>query len=127
MRQEPLTSLSFKPISREDLRLNGNLECSHAAHALYIYKHPCLLRDSNPFPTAPQSASLTTILDGRQFIYLWQPFFSMEYLQRTIHVKSVEAQTSSRWLGVEVRRGKGQLRCRSHHLTMVQNYVVHPQ
>ncbi|GFU97393.1 uncharacterized protein TNCV_4742051 [Trichonephila clavipes] len=28
-------------------------ECPHAAKALYIYKHPCLLRDSNPVPTAP--------------------------------------------------------------------------
>ncbi|GFU80317.1 hypothetical protein TNCV_3520921 [Trichonephila clavipes] len=34
------------------------------AKELYIYKQPCLLRDSNPGPTAPQSASLTTILDG---------------------------------------------------------------
>ncbi|GFW09870.1 hypothetical protein TNCV_4251991 [Trichonephila clavipes] len=25
-----------------------------AAKALYIYKHPCLLRDSNPVPTASQ-------------------------------------------------------------------------
>ncbi|GFX13052.1 hypothetical protein TNCV_2357081 [Trichonephila clavipes] len=33
----------------------------YAAKALYIYKHPCLLRDSNPVPTAPQSLSLTTI------------------------------------------------------------------
>ncbi|GFV61553.1 hypothetical protein TNCV_4543851 [Trichonephila clavipes] len=24
----------------------------HAAKALHIYKHPCLLRDSNPVPTA---------------------------------------------------------------------------
>ncbi|GFS55643.1 hypothetical protein TNCV_131591 [Trichonephila clavipes] len=35
-----------------------------ATKALYIYKHPCLLRDSNPGPTAQQSASLTTIPDG---------------------------------------------------------------
>ncbi|GFV65965.1 hypothetical protein TNCV_1303561 [Trichonephila clavipes] len=27
-------------------------------------KHPCLIRDSNPDPMAPQSASLTTIPDG---------------------------------------------------------------
>ncbi|GFU06034.1 hypothetical protein TNCV_3395521 [Trichonephila clavipes] len=32
--------------------------------ALYIYKHPCLLRYSNPGTTSPQSASLTTIPDG---------------------------------------------------------------
>ncbi|GFX17171.1 hypothetical protein TNCV_2856941 [Trichonephila clavipes] len=37
---------------------------SHAAKALYIYKHPCLLRDSNPDPMALQSASLTIIPDG---------------------------------------------------------------
>ncbi|GFT75480.1 hypothetical protein TNCV_4832921 [Trichonephila clavipes] len=30
----------------------------HAAKALYSYKHPCLLQDSNPFPTAQQSASI---------------------------------------------------------------------
>ncbi|GFW27952.1 hypothetical protein TNCV_768321 [Trichonephila clavipes] len=34
------------------------------------HKHPCLTRDSssNPDPTAPQSASLTTIPDGRQTV-----------------------------------------------------------
>ncbi|GFW52246.1 hypothetical protein TNCV_2426931 [Trichonephila clavipes] len=36
-----------------------------AEKALYIYKHPCLLPDSNPGPTAPQSASPTTIPVGR--------------------------------------------------------------
>ncbi|GFV73364.1 hypothetical protein TNCV_3388811 [Trichonephila clavipes] len=30
------------------------------------HKHPYLIRDLNPAPTAPQSASLTTILDGQQ-------------------------------------------------------------
>ncbi|GFX89770.1 hypothetical protein TNCV_3712021 [Trichonephila clavipes] len=39
----------------------------------------------------------------------------------SMHVKSVDAQTSSRWCGVEVRRGG----CRPRHLTMVQNYEVH--
>ncbi|GFV79257.1 uncharacterized protein TNCV_71251 [Trichonephila clavipes] len=34
------------------------------------------------------------------------------------------AETSSRWCGVVVRRGRCQLRCRPRHLTMVQNYVV---
>ncbi|GFY26942.1 uncharacterized protein TNCV_930831 [Trichonephila clavipes] len=34
------------------------------------------------------------------------------------------AETSSLWCGVEVRRGRCQLRCRPRHLTMVQNYVV---
>ncbi|GFV93788.1 uncharacterized protein TNCV_366871 [Trichonephila clavipes] len=37
------------------------------------------------------------------------------------------AQTSSRWCGVVVRREGCQLRCRSRHLTMVQNYVVRRQ
>ncbi|GFU65523.1 uncharacterized protein TNCV_634461 [Trichonephila clavipes] len=53
------------PTSHEDLRLDGYLEYPHVAKALYIYKHPCLLRDSNPDPTAPQSASLTTITVGQ--------------------------------------------------------------
>ncbi|GFW78806.1 hypothetical protein TNCV_4262261 [Trichonephila clavipes] len=39
-----------------------------AAKARFIYKHPCLLRDSNPGPTALQSASLSTIPDGRLFL-----------------------------------------------------------
>ncbi|GFV86141.1 uncharacterized protein TNCV_671381 [Trichonephila clavipes] len=34
------------------------------------------------------------------------------------------AETSSRWCGVVVRRGRYQLRCHPRHLTMVQNYVV---
>ncbi|GFX65006.1 hypothetical protein TNCV_451441 [Trichonephila clavipes] len=33
---------------------DGNLEYSHVAKALYIYKRPCLLRDSNTAPTARQ-------------------------------------------------------------------------
>ncbi|GFW55181.1 uncharacterized protein TNCV_115671 [Trichonephila clavipes] len=37
------------------------------------------------------------------------------------------AETSSRLCGVEVRRGRCQLRCRPRHLTMVQNYVVRRQ
>ncbi|GFT03035.1 putative mariner transposase [Trichonephila clavipes] len=41
------------PAPREDLRLDGYFEYLHALKALYIYKHPCLLRDSNPAPTAP--------------------------------------------------------------------------
>ncbi|GFV56045.1 uncharacterized protein TNCV_2266311 [Trichonephila clavipes] len=40
------------PTSREDLRLDGYLEYLHTAKALYIYKHPCLLWDLNPGPTA---------------------------------------------------------------------------
>ncbi|GFX81491.1 uncharacterized protein TNCV_4508981 [Trichonephila clavipes] len=49
--QRSPTSLPLPPTSRADLRLDGYLEYPHAAKALYIYKHPCLLRDSNPDPT----------------------------------------------------------------------------
>ncbi|GFV82096.1 uncharacterized protein TNCV_2789941 [Trichonephila clavipes] len=35
------------------------------------------------------------------------------------------AETSSRWRDVVVKRRRCQLRCRPHHLTMVQNYGVH--
>ncbi|GFT64842.1 uncharacterized protein TNCV_2256721 [Trichonephila clavipes] len=63
--QGPPTSLSLSPTTtREDLRFEGYLEYSHAARKLYIYKHPCLLRDS--VSTAPQSVSLATMLVGRQ-------------------------------------------------------------
>ncbi|GFU36692.1 hypothetical protein TNCV_3311831 [Trichonephila clavipes] len=37
-----------------------------------------------------------------------------------MHVKSVEARTSSHWCGVEIRKSC-QLRCRPRHLIMVQN------
>ncbi|GFV40769.1 uncharacterized protein TNCV_3768161 [Trichonephila clavipes] len=37
------------------------------------------------------------------------------------------AETSFRWCGVVVRRGRCHLRCRPRHLTMVQNYVIHRQ
>ncbi|GFS53993.1 uncharacterized protein TNCV_3762061 [Trichonephila clavipes] len=57
--------LPLPPTTREDLWLDGYLEYPHATKALHIYKHPCLLRDSNPVPTAPQSASLTTLSIGR--------------------------------------------------------------
>ncbi|GFX12948.1 hypothetical protein TNCV_3659441 [Trichonephila clavipes] len=43
----PLTSLFLPPTSREDLWLNDFLNNTHAAQAVYIYKHPYLLRDSN--------------------------------------------------------------------------------
>ncbi|GFW94838.1 hypothetical protein TNCV_4248781 [Trichonephila clavipes] len=46
-RQRTPTSLPLIPASREELQLNSYLEYSHAVKALYIYKHPCLLRDSN--------------------------------------------------------------------------------
>ncbi|GFW73609.1 uncharacterized protein TNCV_1540641 [Trichonephila clavipes] len=55
--QEPPTSLPLPPATREDLWLDGYLEYPHAMKALYIYKHPCLPQDSNPGPTAWQSAN----------------------------------------------------------------------
>ncbi|GFT74049.1 uncharacterized protein TNCV_3707831 [Trichonephila clavipes] len=58
--QVPPISLLLPP-TWKDLPLDGYLKYPYAAKALYIYKHPCLLRDSNPAPTAPQSASLTAI------------------------------------------------------------------
>ncbi|GFU13643.1 uncharacterized protein TNCV_938911 [Trichonephila clavipes] len=61
--QRPPTSPSLSPNSREDLWLDGYLEYQYIAKALYIYKHPFLLWDSNPGPTAPQAESLTTIPD----------------------------------------------------------------
>ncbi|GFV98620.1 uncharacterized protein TNCV_1453061 [Trichonephila clavipes] len=60
----PPTSLPLPPTTREDMRLDGYLEYPHAVKVRYIYKHPCLLRDSNLVPTARQSASLTTIPVG---------------------------------------------------------------
>ncbi|GFW41120.1 hypothetical protein TNCV_3398961 [Trichonephila clavipes] len=36
----------------------------HASKALYVYKDPCLLRYSNPDPTAQQSTPLPTIPEG---------------------------------------------------------------
>ncbi|GFT49970.1 hypothetical protein TNCV_4175931 [Trichonephila clavipes] len=50
--QGPPTSFTLAPTSREKLRLDGYLECPHAAQPLYIYKYPCLLRDLNSGPTA---------------------------------------------------------------------------
>ncbi|GFV60354.1 hypothetical protein TNCV_3469901 [Trichonephila clavipes] len=52
--QRPPTSLPLPSNSQEDLRFDGYLELPDAMKALYINKHPCLLRDSNPDPTAPQ-------------------------------------------------------------------------
>ncbi|GFT63198.1 hypothetical protein TNCV_4746951 [Trichonephila clavipes] len=63
----PPTYLPLPPTSRDDLQLNEHLKLLHAAQAPYIYKHPCFLQDSNPEPTAQQSASLTTIPDGLKF------------------------------------------------------------
>ncbi|GFX68346.1 hypothetical protein TNCV_2817201 [Trichonephila clavipes] len=60
-----LPALLLPPTSREDLRLHSHLKYPHGAKAPYTCEHPCFLRDPNPGPTAPQSASLTTIPDGR--------------------------------------------------------------
>ncbi|GFT26410.1 dynein heavy chain 17, axonemal [Trichonephila clavipes] len=63
----PSTNLARRLAARRLFRLlNGYLEYPHAENAPYIYKHPCLLQDSNPGPTTQQSASLITIPDGRQ-------------------------------------------------------------
>ncbi|GFW55200.1 hypothetical protein TNCV_115861 [Trichonephila clavipes] len=61
------TSLPLPPTSRNDLRLDGCLEYSHSVKALFIFKHPSLLRVSNPGPTEQQLASLTTIRDERLY------------------------------------------------------------
>ncbi|GFX85043.1 attractin-like protein 1 [Trichonephila clavipes] len=63
--QRPPTSLPLPLTSEEDLLLNGfycDTPCCEGN--MHIYKHPFLLQDSNPGPTAPQSALLTTILHG---------------------------------------------------------------
>ncbi|GFU40705.1 uncharacterized protein TNCV_3230701 [Trichonephila clavipes] len=62
--QGPPASLSLPATTREDSGLDGYLEYPHTVKALYICKHPCLLRDSNPGVTEQQSVSLTTIPDG---------------------------------------------------------------
>ncbi|GFX99666.1 hypothetical protein TNCV_3053231 [Trichonephila clavipes] len=56
---------NFLPFHQPHERwLGGYLEFSPAVKAPYIYKHISLPRNSNPGPTAQQSASLTTIRDG---------------------------------------------------------------
>ncbi|GFW30113.1 hypothetical protein TNCV_1054241 [Trichonephila clavipes] len=50
--QELPTSLLLPPTSQEDLQVNCYLEYPYAAKTLFIYKHPCLLWDSKPGPTA---------------------------------------------------------------------------
>ncbi|GFV02476.1 uncharacterized protein TNCV_1024041 [Trichonephila clavipes] len=53
----------------------GYLEYPLTVKALYICKHPCLLQDLNPGPTAQKSASLATIPDGlrQRWLLLLQP------------------------------------------------------
>ncbi|GFY02451.1 transposable element Tc3 transposase [Trichonephila clavipes] len=58
------TSLPHPPTLREDLRLDDCLEYLHATKALYIYKHPHLLRYSNPGLTAQQSVSVANHYTG---------------------------------------------------------------
>ncbi|GFX60508.1 hypothetical protein TNCV_1182271 [Trichonephila clavipes] len=55
----PFTNLTRGPPARRLFRR------PHAGKALYIYKHPYLLRDSNQGPMAQQLRSLTTVPDGR--------------------------------------------------------------
>ncbi|GFW38116.1 integrase catalytic domain-containing protein [Trichonephila clavipes] len=57
------------PTSRDDLWLDEYLEYPHAAQALYLCKHPCLLWYSNPGSTAQKSASLTTIPNGCNTVF----------------------------------------------------------
>ncbi|GFV93799.1 hypothetical protein TNCV_366981 [Trichonephila clavipes] len=40
-------------------------------------------------------------------------------VERPLHVKSVEAQRSSTWCGVEIRRNVWRLRCHPRHLILV--------
>ncbi|GFU83404.1 hypothetical protein TNCV_2752401 [Trichonephila clavipes] len=54
----------FHPPYEKELRLDDYLDYLHAAKPLYIYKHPCLIRDSNPDPTALRSVSPTTVPGG---------------------------------------------------------------
>ncbi|GFW58885.1 uncharacterized protein TNCV_4047231 [Trichonephila clavipes] len=71
--QGPPTSFPLPPTTREDLRLDGYLD------ALYIYKHSCLLLDSNPVPTARQSASLTNIPVGLVMFSYGDGHFQQNY------------------------------------------------
>ncbi|GFS87241.1 hypothetical protein TNCV_213621 [Trichonephila clavipes] len=89
------------PTSRDDLWLDVYLEYSHAAKALYIYKHPGPLWDSNPGPMAQQLASLSTIPDewhikwhclealgNNNYIIAGQVSHSVCLIQRIIVAKS---------------------------------------
>ncbi|GFV26458.1 hypothetical protein TNCV_3361121 [Trichonephila clavipes] len=52
--QVPPTSLPLPPTPRKELRIDGCLKYLHDAKALYFYKYPCILWDSNQVPTVPQ-------------------------------------------------------------------------
>ncbi|GFX35803.1 transposase [Trichonephila clavipes] len=56
----PINNLSLPQTSRDDLR--GYLEYPHAGKELYINKHPCLLRDSNPVSMAQPSDRCCRVL-----------------------------------------------------------------
>ncbi|GFX01959.1 uncharacterized protein TNCV_371481 [Trichonephila clavipes] len=89
--------------------LETAMECSRTIHVAAVaewYRYPivaCLVTSSSPVPLKTRRVGQRCTLN----------------LSR--------AETSSRWCGVVVRRGWCQLRCRSRHLTMVQNYVVRRQ
>ncbi|GFW48856.1 hypothetical protein TNCV_3900541 [Trichonephila clavipes] len=44
----------------------------------HMCKHPCSFRESDPGPTEPQTASLTTITDGRQLLDIMSVQFRNE-------------------------------------------------
>ncbi|GFV15614.1 hypothetical protein TNCV_4836401 [Trichonephila clavipes] len=54
------TPLFLPPISRENFWLAEHLVSPCHTGTINIYKHPSLLRNSNPVPSARYSASLTT-------------------------------------------------------------------
>ncbi|GFU58334.1 hypothetical protein TNCV_1937821 [Trichonephila clavipes] len=66
--QRPSNCLTLPPTSRENLLFDRYSEYPHATNSLYIYKHPCFLRDLNPGRMTQQSVSLTTASGGQQNI-----------------------------------------------------------
>ncbi|GFV05175.1 hypothetical protein TNCV_223881 [Trichonephila clavipes] len=94
------TSHPLPPTSRDDQRLDGCLEYPHAAKALNIYKHPCLLRHSNPDPTAQQSAPLITLsvvrttnraqpfANGSMLLKIHAVFVYTELFTQALHYRS---------------------------------------
>ncbi|GFX34684.1 hypothetical protein TNCV_2514001 [Trichonephila clavipes] len=66
-------------------------------------------------------------LDHLATVATWGVMSSSLVPLKTSRVKGVEAQTSSRWWGVEVRENMCELRCRPHYLTMVQKDEVQRQ
>ncbi|GFS90553.1 DUF4817 domain-containing protein [Trichonephila clavipes] len=75
------------PSTREDLRLDGYLEYPHAAEAVYIYKYPYLLRDSNPVPMAPHDEAHFW-LNGyvnKQNCCIWSEANPQVYVETPLH------------------------------------------